>query len=623
MDLFIRLHGMLFTRIQLDDLPTVMSRFLERLEEDASLDGVSRKATITQVDWILMASINITALLQYGSGAGLVRKALAQEGAERRRQHASVPEEGEEDEEGQISGDSDGKDQGPTNTNANSQENSPKPIYDEPPSLSFTSSVKLSFAILDSCLQHPKRLQGMTHVLNPYLTLSLTFIATLFRQTHVGAILLPFLPWTRLVDFLNTSPDEIREETRLINGAPLPEDWCIRGMEWVGRRVYERGFWKAKGSGRGSGAMAQPKIGERFQSEMDVLLANFDAGSSLDLNEGIVEEIDGTDLTDGPIAVNQRRWRRVTWAAGILVKHVDGLEMEDGKLVIRGVLADKLAKLEAAKMEEEDAKRVIARTREASIPVQVVDDGLVESDSENDDPELAILRVRLKCSQHLTLHCAIPLIGADSTQERRRHLRSLIKEPPSSLRSAPSTKSSRNQYTHKRLHVVPGYSMLVFDTNVLLSSLSLFSRLVESGLWSIIIPLPVVTELDGLSREPAPLGPSAKSAVTYLESRIRTHSLCLKIQTTKGNYLSDLLIRTESHTHHEGANTMDDKILDIANFQLDHFVDRSTILGSGSKSKEATKVVLVTFDRNLRLKARSRGVDAADEKEMATIMGKL
>jgi protein SMG6 len=162
--------------------------------------------------------------------------------------------------------------------------------------------------------------------------------------------------------------------------------------------------------------------------------------------------------------------------------------------------------------------------------------------------------------------------------------------------------------------------MLVFDTNVLLSSLSLFSKLVESGIWSIVVPLPVVTELDGLSKEPAPLGPSAKQAIQYLESRIRTHSLCLKIQTTKGNYLSDLLIRTETHDNVD-ERTMDDRILNIARFQQDHFVDRSSILGG--RSGEGTKVVLVTFDRNLRLKARSRGVDAADEKEMAGIMGKV
>jgi protein SMG6 len=582
MDLFVRLHGMLFTRIQLDDLPTVMSRFLERLEEDASLDGVSRKATITQVDWMLMATTNITALLQYGSGLGIIRKALAQEGAERRRQHASAAgEEGEED-DGRISPESD--------------HHSPSMESPLEPTLSFSSALELSFAILDHCLQHPRRLQGMTHVLNPYITLSLTFMATLFRQSHIGNIISTGLPWVRLVDFFNTCPEEIREEARLINGAPLPEDWCIRGMEWVGRRVYERGFWKAKGSGRGSGAMAQPKIGERFSSEMDVLLANFD--SAVDTNEGVVDEIDGTDLTDGPVAVNQRRWRRVAWAAGIFVKHVEGLELVDGKVVIRGVLADKLAEVEAERLAKLDLADIPP-------PRQVqVEDIELESESEDEDPDLAVLRV---CPYHS------PMYKAD-VQERRRHLRSLV----NGNAPAPTTKSKKAP--KHRLQVVPGYTMLVFDTNVLLSSLSLFSKLVESGIWSIVVPLPVVTELDGLSKEPAPLGPSAKQAVQYLESRIRTHSLCLKIQTTKGNYLSDLLIRTESHDNVD-ERTMDDRILNIAAFQQDHFVDRSSILGG--RGGDGTKVVLVTFDRNLRLKARARGVDAADEKEMAGIMGKV
>jgi len=67
---------------------------------------------------------------------------------------------------------------------------------------------------------------------------------------------------------------------------------------------------------------------------------------------------------------------------------------------------------------------------------------------------------------------------------------------------------------------------------------------------------------------------------------------------------------------------MDDLILNIAYFQVEHFVDRSQLLGLPSTGMGATKVLLVTFDRNLRLKARGRGIDAADEKEMARILGK-
>ena len=37
---------------------------------------------------------------------------------------------------------------------------------------------------------------------------------------------------------------------------PLPEDWCMRGNEWAGQKVFERGYWKS---------------GEERKAEMDVL----------------------------------------------------------------------------------------------------------------------------------------------------------------------------------------------------------------------------------------------------------------------------------------------------------------------------------------------------------------
>jgi protein SMG6 len=137
----------------------------------------------------------------------------------------------------------------------------------------------------------------------------------------------------------------------------------------------------------------------------------------------------------------------------------------------------------------------------------------------------------------------------------------------------------------------------------------------------------VVTELDGLSKNPAPLGPAATAAIRYLETHIRTHSLSLKIQTSKGNYLSDLSVRRENYNFQSTkSSNLDDMILTIAEFQRDHFVDRSSMLRNSSGDRDldigAVKVLLITFDRNLRVKARGRGVDAADEKEMAAILGK-
>lgn len=169
--------------------------------------------------------------------------------------------------------------------------------------------------------------------------------------------------------------------------------------------------------------------------------------------------------------------------------------------------------------------------------------------------------------------------------------------------------------------------MLVFDTNVLLSALELFSRVVESGQWTVIVPLPVITELDGLAKSAPPLGPAAAAAISYLESHIRSHSLSLKVQTSRGNYLSDLVIRTESIPLNSSASaddvarSMDDHILNVAVFQEQHHVDRSALLHGRSGAKSGTKVLLLTFDRNLRVRARARGVEAADEREMAKVLG--
>ena len=126
----------------------------------------------------------------------------------------------------------------------------------------------------------------------------------------------------------------------------------------------------------------------------------------------------------------------------------------------------------------------------------------------------------------------------------------------------------------------------------------------------------MITELDGLAKNPPPLGLAASQAISYLESRIKSRSRNLKIQTSRGNYLADLLIRTEAHGDTRGM-TMDDLILNVAAFQAEHFGAQTVQVG-----KNAVKVLLVTFDRNLRLRARARGVDAADEKEMASILGK-
>src|SRR5262249_9927759 len=62
---------------------------------------------------------------------------------------------------------------------------------------------------------------------------------------------------------------------------PLPEDWCLRGMEWVGRKVYERGFWKS--------AAAEDEKFSRIEVEY---LCESERGKGDDGTDGKIEDDD-------------------------------------------------------------------------------------------------------------------------------------------------------------------------------------------------------------------------------------------------------------------------------------------------------------------------------------------
>ncbi len=200
------------------------------------------------------------------------------------------------------------------------------------------------------------------------------------------------------------------------------------------------------------------------------------------------------------------------------------------------------------------------------------------------------------------------------SQTRRRYLRSLLQSaqrgealdnhaPPPTLRKV----SSRQP-----LRIIPGYTVLVVDTNILLSSLSVFASLVESHRWTIVVPLPVIMELDGLATNSSPLGEAATNAVVYITSQIRTHGLSLKVQTSKGNYLATLTVRTEQLQFAGATGTsdmdrnVDDLILKAAIWQDEHWVDRSAILGQDvtENTADAVKVVLLSLDRNRKSERR-------------------
>ncbi len=209
-------------------------------------------------------------------------------------------------------------------------------------------------------------------------------------------------------------------------------------------------------------------------------------------------------------------------------------------------------------------------------------------------------------------------------------------------------RGARNSAVRPELQLVPGFTILVLDTNILLSSLSMVTALVESLRWTIVVPLPAIMELDGLASNATALGEAAKAAIEFVASHVRSHSDALKVQTSRGNYLSSLSVRAEQVDFDDPDSwerSMDDLILKAAIWQDDHWVDRSALLKVeqlGERSKGAAKVVLLSLDRNrelslfpvhstclthmvflVRLKARARHLDAASEKDLGALLATI
>ena len=155
--------------------------------------------------------------------------------------------------------------------------------------------------------------------------------------------------------------------------------------------------------------------------------------------------------------------------------------------------------------------------------------------------------------------------------------------------------------------------------------LSILRDLFETRRWTLVVPLAVVTELDGLKVNPPPLGRDASEALRFLETSVRDpstrmQSRYLKVQTSRGNYLTDLSIRSEAIEFSgtgDGPRNLDDVILRAAVWRDEHYIGRSH---AHAIDEGAAKVSLVTFDRNLRVKARASGVDVVGDADLTRLV---
>lgn len=213
-----------------------------------------------------------------------------------------------------------------------------------------------------------------------------------------------------------------------------------------------------------------------------------------------------------------------------------------------------------------------------------------------------------------------------------------------------SHKMHEKQHQHKRdilqqskndtilIEVQPKY--LLSDTNCFIDSLAHLISIAESyPLYQLIVPLIVLNELEGLAKGDrlTDESPTRSQTKTHRETAAQAALAFLQINnkniryaTTKGSILTSMAFTTErdcSDLHRDGATPIehrnnDDKILltasNLSQLHSSNFTDGvpdvaqpsnvAAVAASPPKSTIRHKVVLLTNDRNLRVKAIAQNI---------------
>uniref|UniRef100_A0A3P8NSN7 Telomerase-binding protein EST1A n=1 Tax=Astatotilapia calliptera TaxID=8154 RepID=A0A3P8NSN7_ASTCA len=158
---------------------------------------------------------------------------------------------------------------------------------------------------------------------------------------------------------------------------------------------------------------------------------------------------------------------------------------------------------------------------------------------------------------------------------------------------------------------------LVPDTNGFIDHLTGLKKLLQCGTYIIVVPLIVITELDGLAKGQDSFGggveavqEKARMAVAFLEKGFEAREQCLRALTSRGNQLESIAFRSEDMSGQQGNN--DDIILSCClHYCKDKAKDFMPHQRNGTVRLQR-EVVLLTDDRNLRVKALTRNVPVRD-----------
>ncbi|RIA85715.1 hypothetical protein C1645_781251 [Glomus cerebriforme] len=362
-----------------------------------------------------------------------------------------------------------------------------------------------------------------------------------------------------------------------IQPPPLVEDWELRGISLL-QPIYEHNLFERA---------SKPNI-NFSNSEVESIFCDIEHNFILDQDEKTCRRI------------------RIMELGYILTKKITGFDF-DVKRNSFTVSSDLITNLESDEIND-----IVQKTVE-----------LFVEDDENDvlnytEPNFE----EVEFEEHNNE-------GIMELKSRRQELEALLAASRNNIHSSKAKSPAKKAKKVKRTaseknifyRIVPGYTTIIVDTNCLIGDLEIVKKIIQSEKWIVIVPSIVVTELDGLKFNPPPLGLAAHEALTYLNELLLSKKI--KIQTSKGNYLTDISFSEEFDfgNGEDKKKNLDDLILGICLWHAKHYEvnDKSNEVGTDNEYKNEV-VVLLTNDRNLRVKARARGVDVVGVKDFTGIV---
>ncbi|PWZ02136.1 hypothetical protein BCV70DRAFT_157162 [Testicularia cyperi] len=713
-ELFVYLHGILITRVQLDDFEPVCAELLAKIRRSVEDKGTR---CLPQSVWMMMACINIAALLQYGSDDSVLVDLLLQDSgkAGRRPQRtdkgkgatprAILVNQTVKSEDNFLSElprdaewDDFSEDESEPGDEGQMIQIEHRTVPDETESMtelpvSLSRAAELCFDILTLSFRSVDTDdEGRT---NPYVTLMTTFVLSLCQSKRACRLVERFVPWDLWLQHVERSVSLVERDWPKVLHAPfitsrllLPEDWCLRGLVGLSRHLFDRSVLRPSASG----SPVSCPLSQAFANETEVLDCDDDElyGRMAAAGSGVPAAPSNSSTSDAKaraVPIDMLRVFRIAHAARRLAKSGKAFELDSksSRLSLSQFLLARITKLRMKEEQRQLEDRIAELRLQAAAVAHVQADTDTESVESSRDQEARLdydddvdstLLSDTEVNQPSRTAPFGSLKELDSAsdeiralQERRSYLKKVLHSLAAKLRCARNanqhlTSAGASPFSPghndtaiqlETVDVLPGYTVLVIDTNLIVTPGELVQKLVESQHWTVIIPLAVITELDGLRRNDNALGQEAERAIQFLETHIRASAKRLKVQTSRGNYLTDLSIRSEdidfgwqaagssggttssarkhgvdsSNSKSFAARNVDEVILRILAWQTEHFVDRrSQVLHreleaapTSQASASVHKVVLLSLDRNLRLKAKTRGLGSLDEKGIACLLG--